>query len=164
MAGLVHPVTGLDHLLAMLAVGIVSVRLGGANIWRIPATFVLAMLLGAWAGMHGGPTPPYEAGVAWSVLLLGLVIACGGVARRAVNVVFMCVALFGACHGYAHGSELPVAASADFYAMGFLITSVFIHTIGIFIGELASSSRWHTVALRATGALMSVAGAWFVLR
>ena len=163
MAGLIHPVTGLDHLLAMLAVGIVSVRLGGANIWRIPATFVLAMMVGAWAGMHGGPAPPFEAGIAWSVLLLGLLIAFEG-ARFAIRVVFIGVALFGACHGYAHGIELPAAASAAFYVMGFLITSVFIHTVGIFIGELASSSRWHTMALRVAGAAMALAGTWFVLR
>ena len=147
----------------MLAVGIVSVRLGGANIWRIPATFVLAMAVGAWAGMRGGPAPPFEAGIALSVLLLGLAIACEGT-RRAVEVIFICVALFGACHGYAHGIELPAATSAVFYAMGFLITSVFIHTVGIFIGELASSSRWHTVGLRVIGAAMTLAGTWFVLR
>ena len=161
MSGLLHPVTGMDHLLAMLSVGIVSVRLGGAHIWRIPAAFVSTMALGAWAGFHGWLTPPYEAGIAWSVLLLGLAIACDG-ARRAVSMIFVCVALFGVCHGYAHGAEIPAADSALFYVTGFLISTVFIHVVGIFIGELASSSRRHTMALRASGVAMSLAGVWFV--
>ena len=162
MAGVLHPVTGLDHLLAMLAVGILSVRLGGASIWRIPAAFVTAVAMGAWAGSHGWPAPAYEAVIAWSVLVLGLAIAFEG-ARRALGVVLLCVVLFGLCHGYAHGVELPAGVSAVFYATGFLISTVFIHVVGIFIGELASNSLWHSRILRGLGAAMALAGAWFVL-
>ena len=74
MAGLLHPVTGPDHLLATLAVGILSVQLGGANIWRIPAAFVFAVAMGAWAGVHGWKLPGYEAAIAWSVVVLGVAL------------------------------------------------------------------------------------------
>ena len=160
-AGLLHPVTGLDHLLAMLAVGILSVQLGGANIWRIPAVFVFAVAMGAWAGFYGWKVPGYEAAIAWSVVVLGLAIACKA-AHRALGPVFCCVALFGLCHGYAHGAEMPLGASAVSYAMGFLVTTVFIHVVGIFIGELASGSRWRVMGLRAAGVAMTMAGMWFV--
>ena len=162
MAGLLQPVTGLDHLLAMLAVGILSVRMGGANIWRIPAAFVAAVAAGAWAGSHNWPAPAYEAVIAWSVLVLGLAIVCED-ARRVVGVVLLCVVLFGLCHGYAHGAALPAGASSVFYATGFLISTVFIHVVGLFIGELASSSLWHSRLLRGLGAAMALAGVWFVL-
>ena len=162
MAGLLHPVTGLDHLLAMLAVGVLSVRLGGANIWRIPAAFVAAVAAGAWGGSQGWPAAAYEAVIAWSVLVLGFAIACEG-ARRVLGLVFVCVVLFGLCHGYAHGVEQPAGASTVFYATGFLISTVFIHVVGIFIGELASNSLWHGRILRGLGAAMTLAGVWFVL-
>ena len=163
VAGLLHPVTGPDHLLAMLAVGILSVQLGGANIWRIPAAFVFAVAMGAWAGVHGWKVPGYEAAIAWSVVVLGLAIACKW-AHRALGLVFCCVVLFGLCHGYAHGAEMPVGASAVSYAMGFLVTTVFIHVVGIFIGELASGSRWRVMGLRAAGVAMTMAGMWFVVQ
>lgn len=161
MAGLLHPVTGFDHLLAMLAVGIVSVRLGGANIWRVPLAFVSAMALGAWLGFEGWPMPLAEAGIAGSVLLLGLAIAWTRIDRHA-GAVFLAVAVFGLCHGYGHGAELPKSALPLFYSMGFLISTVFVHVIGIFIGELASSTRWQAVALRAGGGATALAGLWFV--
>ena len=144
----------------MLAVGILSVQLGGANIWRIPAVFVFAVAMGAWAGFYGWKVPGYEAAIAWSVVVLGLAIACKG-AHRALGPVFCCVALFGLCHGYAHGAEMPLGASAVSYAMGFLVTTVFIHVVGIFIGELASGSRWRVMGLRAAGVAMTMAGMWF---
>ena len=121
----------------MLAVGILSVQLGGANIWRIPAAFVFAVAMGAWAGVYGWKVPGYEAATAWSVVVLGLAIACKG-AHRALG---------------------PSAVS---YAMGFLVTTVFIHVVGIFIGELASGSRWRVMGLRAAGVAMTMAGMWFV--
>lgn len=161
MAGLVHPVTGMDHLFAMLAVGILSVRLGGSNIWRIPAAFVLAMSVGAWIGFQGWWVPPYESGISWSVLLLGIAIAHDS-ARRMLGALFIFVALFGLCHGYAHGLELPASVSVVSYVTGLLVATVFIHTVGIFIGELASSSRLHTMVLRAAGAGMALMGAWLV--
>ena len=161
MAGLLHPVTGLDHLLAMLAVGILSVRLGGANIWRLPLVFVLTVVTGAWAGSHGWQVAGYEAVIAWSVVVLGLAIAFEG-AHHALALVFFCVALFGLCHGYAHGVEMPGDALAVFYATGFLVTTVFIHVVGIFVGEFASGSRWHVMALRVAGVAMTLAGVWFV--
>ena len=147
----------------MLAVGILSVQLGGANIWRIPAVFVFAVAMGAWAGFYGWKVPGYEAAIAWSVVVLGLAIACKA-AHRALGPVFCCVALFGLCHGYAHGAEMPLGASAVSYAMGFLVTTVFIHVVGIFIGELASGSRWRVIGLRVAGVGMTMVGMWFVMQ
>lgn len=175
MAGLLHPVTGLDHLLAMLAVGIVSVLMGGAHIWRVPAAFVGAMVLGAVFGFQGTALPWAEAGVAMSVGLLGLAIAWGAWAARAHDgrqpssarlsgAVFAAVLLFGFCHGVAHGAELPQAAVPLFYSMGFVIATVFIHVCGIFVAELASSAAWRNRVLSMLGLAMASAGAWFAWR
>jgi urease accessory protein len=175
LAGLLHPVTGLDHLLAMLAVGIVSVLLGGGHIWRVPAVFVGAMVLGAVFGFQGGALPFTEIGVALSVLLLGLVIAWGALgasphgggrqlSARPTSAVFVCVLLFGFCHGVAHGMELPLAAVPLFYSMGFVISTVFIHVCGIFVGELASSAAWRSKVLRVLGLAMAGTGFWFAWR
>jgi urease accessory protein len=175
LAGLLHPVTGLDHLLAMLAVGIVSVLLGGSHIWRVPAVFVCAMVLGALFGFQGGALPFTETGVALSVLLLGLMIAWGALgtqgaephgggrkaSARLAGAVFVCVPVFGLCHGVAHGTELPRAAVPLFYSMGFVISTVFIHVCGIFVGELASSAAWRGKVLRVLGLAMAGTGLWF---
>lgn len=172
LAGLLHPLTGADHFLAMLAVGVVSVRRGGSNIWRVPAAFVGAMVAGAWLGFVGWTVPAAEVGVAVSVLLLGLAVALPPVTaqarepsfKRTAGAVFVTVFLFGLCHGYAHGVELPRTAVPVFYSTGFIIATVFIHVCGIVVGEVASGAPGLDIALRVSGLIMAGVGVWFVWR
>src|SRR4029453_2610733 len=126
MAGLMHPVFGPDHLLAMISVGVVSVQLGGANIWRIPLAFVGAMVLGAVLGFQQVPLPHAELGIAASVLVLGLGIV---VAHRGLSPwpITMLVAFFGALHGHAHGAEIPGSVSPALYTLGFVISTSVLH-------------------------------------
>lgn len=160
-AGLIHPLTGLDHLLAMVAVGMVSVMLGGKAIWRVPAVFLSAMLVGAAVGYEGWRIPHIELGIALSVLLLGVAVVLPSL-ERLRSVVFGCVALFGLCHGHAHGLELPRAAAPLAFSFGFLLTSLFLHICGLFIAEVMSGALWRVRARQAIGLMMTAAGAWFL--
>lgn len=161
VAGLLHPLSGLDHLLAMVAVGIVSVRIDAAAIWRVPAMFVGGMLIGAIIGFTTWRAPGLEIGIAVSVLLLGMAIAVGTF-ERLKAAVFAVVFAFGFYHGNAHGVELPYAHNGALYALGFLITTIFLHICGIFVGELATGARWRGVVLRVAGVAMTGAGIWFL--
>src|SRR6478672_8363783 len=115
--GLMHPVFGLDHLIAMVSVGVVSVQLGGANIWRLPLAFVVAMTGGAALGMAQHTLPYSEVGIAASVLVLGVGIL---LAHRRLSPwpIIGLVLLFGACHGQAHGLEIPKSVSPALYTLG----------------------------------------------
>ena len=139
-AGLLHPLTGLDHLLAMVAVGMVSVILNGKAVWRVPSMFLAAMIVGATIGYEGWRVPHFELGIALSVLLLGLAIVLPDL-KRWRNVVYGCVVVFGFCHGHAHGLELPGAAAPLAFSFGFLLTSLFLHICGLlFIAEIMSGN------------------------
>src|SRR6185312_9112658 len=104
VSGLLHPVFGIDHLLAMLSVGIVSAQLGGRHILLVPSTFVVSMVTGASLGVLGYDIPFLEAGIALSVILLGTAIILIRGGQRSY-VVYLFVAFFGSLHGYAHGLE-----------------------------------------------------------
>ena len=161
-SGLLHPVFGLDHFLAMLSVGIVSAQLGGMRIWTVPGTFVLSMIVGAIFGMRGDLWQFSEAGIACSTIVLGVAIAT--VTER-VNSwpVLAIVALFGSLHGHAHGLELPKAADPIYYAAGFLTSTVTIHLLGVGIGHLFTR-RWALVALlRHMGSAMAGMGLMILL-
>jgi len=162
LAGLVHPLAGVDHLLAMVAVGIISVRMSRPGaIWKVPATFLLAMVAGAVCGYAGLFLPYAEAGIAASLIVLGAGIAVKLLPRRQ-RWMFAGVGLFGVFHGYAHGVELPAAAAPLFYSIGFLISSLFLHVCGIFIGEVSLGSAWRSALIRALGILMTLTGAWYL--
>ena len=118
IGGLAHPVLGLDHLLAMLSVGIVSAQIGGRAIWTVPATFVVVMALGGLWGLMGFGFFAVEVGIALSVLALGLVILANQ--SIPVYVVMIAVGLFALFHGYAHGAEMPEIAQPIRYSLGFL--------------------------------------------
>jgi len=127
--GLVHPLMGLDHLLAMIAIGLWAAQQGGRATWAVPAAFVGAMALGgglAWAGIALAHA---ETGIALSVLVLGLLVAT----RRqwAVPAGMAIAAAFALFHGYAHGLEMPQAASPVLYGLGFALTTVLLHGAGI---------------------------------
>jgi len=143
--GLAHPLTGLDHLLAMIAIGLWAAQQGGRALWAVPAAFVGAMLMGgglAWAGLS---LPHVETGIAASVLVLGLLIAT----RRQLSVTagVAIAAVFAIFHGYAHGLEMPQTAAPVLYAMGFVLATVSLHGVGI-AGSLIGR---HAVPLAGAG-------------
>lgn len=159
--GFMHPLTGADHLLAMIAVGMLSVVLGGAAVWRVPASFLLAMLTGSGASFAGWRIPGVETGVAGSVLLLGIALALPVLVRRH-SAVFGVVVVFGFCHGYVHGLELPQSAAPLQFSFGFLAASLFLHVCGLFVAEALSGAPGTLRVRQCVGALMAGAGVWFV--
>jgi urease accessory protein len=162
MSGLLHPVFGLDHFLAMLSVGIVSAQLGGIRIYVVPATFVLAMIAGAVAGVYGHPWPWGEVGIALSVIVLGLAIATVQHGGRGWPVMMM-VAVFGSLHGHAHGLEMPRAAEPVYYAAGFVASTTAIHLLGVAIGHFATRREAAVRLLRHMGTLMAGMGLMILL-
>lgn len=160
LAGMLHPVTGIDHLLAMVAVGIWGAALGAPLLWMLPLAFPLLMVAGGILGIAGVPLPLVEPGIALSVLLLGLAILAQWRAPLVLAIVL--VGFFGVLHGHAHGTELPAAASPAAYSAGFVLSTGLLHLAGIGIGELR---RWrHGVAvLRAAGAALAATGAWLLV-
>jgi urease accessory protein len=163
ISGLMHPVFGPDHLLAMISVGVVSVQLGGHNIWRIPLAFVGAMTVGAALGILQFALPYAELGIAVSVLVLGMGVV---VAHRRMSPwpITALVFFFGALHGYAHGIEIPKSVSPELYTLGFLIGTSVLHIFGMIIGEVASMQKWLWQGLRFTGAAVTASGVAFLLQ
>lgn len=160
MAGYLHPLTGLDHLLAMLAVGIWGATLGAPLIWMLPVAFPLMMVVGGVLAIVGLPLPFVELGVALSVVALGLSIALRWKAPLSAAVAI--VAFFGLLHGYAHGSELPGSVAPAAYAAGFVVSTGMLHLAGIALG-LLEKNKLGAQAMRVAGAAMALAGLWIVL-
>lgn len=157
-AGFVHPLTGLDHLLAMVSVGVWGAFLGRPLVVALPVIFPSVMVLGAGAAMLGVGLPPVEIGIAASVLVLGLMILFA--VRAPVWLACCIVGLFGLFHGYAHGLELPSAADPVGYSAGFVLCTGMLHVSGIAIGML-NGSRAGNLALRAAGAAVALCGIFF---
>ena len=153
--GLAHPLSGVDHLLAMLAVGLWAGQIGGRARWILPGAFVLVMAGGGWLGMTGVPLPGVEAGIAASVLLLGLLVATA--AKWPLIAATPLVAAFALLHGHAHGTEFPAAASAVGYVGGFVAATAALHAVGLAISALASG-QGRAVWLRLGGAGIALAG------
>lgn len=154
-AGLAHPVSGLDHLLAMLSVGIwsaLATRGGAGRLWLAPAAFVFAMLLGAVAGHAGIALPLVETGIAVSVVVLGLMIAARVELPALVGAGL--VALFAIYHGHAHGAEATGAIAA--YMAGFALTTAMLHVTGIGLGLLLTRTR---LTAAVVGGLVAAVGA-----
>lgn len=159
--GLLHPVFGPDHFLAMLSVGIVSAQLGGRYIWIVPTVFVTAMVSGAVFGIYGYVWPATELGIALSVLTLGLAIVLVRDKRYGWPIMAI-TAVFGSLHGHAHGLEMPGSADPVFYAGGFLLGTTSIHVLGVLIGHTLTVRRSRTLFLRILGGMIAVAGVVFV--
>lgn len=157
VAGVLHPLTGFDHLLAMVAVGIWGATLGRPLIWALPVAFPMLMVVGGILGITGVPLPYIESGIAVSVVVLGLAIAAAW--RAPVAVAVAIVAAFGVFHGYAHGAELPGAASPAAYVAGFVLCTGALHLAGVAIGLLKALPKGEQV-LRASGGLIAMAGLW----
>jgi len=132
--GLMHPLGGLDHILAMVAVGLFAARLGGRALWLVPASFVTAMALAGAIGMAGFALPHVEAGIALSILVLGGAIAFE--TTMPVAAAMALVAFFAVFHGYAHGAEMPETMSGLAYGGGFLAATAALHVAGIGLGLL----------------------------
>lgn len=158
-AGLVHPLSGLDHLLAMLAVGLWAAQTGGEKIWLLPAAFVLSLASGASFTLTYPFLPLVESGIAASVLILGLLIALS--LKLPVLLGFTLTALFGFLHGYAHGLEMPEAAAPAAYAIGFLGATIALHLTGILLGVVTRRHFTHVAC--AMGAGIAVSGFWMAL-
>jgi urease accessory protein len=132
MYGLAHPVGGLDHLCAMLAVGLWAAQIGGRALWVLPLTFVGMMALGAGLTVSGYSLPFDEPGIVLSVLLLGSLVSAA--IRLPLWLGSSIVGLFALWHGHAHGAEFPEFASGMAYAAGFVLATAALHIVGIAFG------------------------------
>jgi urease accessory protein len=157
--GFAHPFGGLDHLLAMVSVGLWGAFLGRPLIYALPVVFPIVMVVGAAFGMFGVPLPRVEIGVALSVLVLGLCIVTAW--RAPAIAAALIVAVFAMFHGYAHGRELPSAADPVGYSIGFVLATGLLHVLGIGIGALADRPR-AAIIVRALGAAIACVGVVFV--
>jgi urease accessory protein len=156
--GFAHPLGGLDHVLAMVTVGIFAWQLGGRALWLVPASFVLAMAAGGALAMLGVPVPLVELGIATSVIVLGAVVALGVKAPLAIAMGL--VGLFAIFHGHAHGSEMPLDASGSAYGAGFVLATALLHVAGIALGVAIGriGDAYGRAAYRLGGAFVVLAG------
>jgi len=160
VSGLVHPVTGLDHVVAMLAVGLWGAVLGAPAIWILPIAFPLIMTIGAVLGILGLPVPAIDLGIALSAIVLGGMVVTS--ARPPLLIAFLLIAFFAIYHGYPHGAALPDFGVPILYAAGFVVATGLLHLAGIAFGLLY---RWPSgkVAVRALGAAIVAVGGYFLL-
>lgn len=159
VSGVLHPISGPDHILAMVSVGVWGAQLSAPAIWILPVTFPVMMAFGGLIGFLGVPLPATEIGIALSMVVLGGAVMLE--ARPPLPVVMAIVAFFGVFHGYAHGTELPRGENALLYSLGFVVATGFLHLIGITIGLIHRWS-WGERALRLAGSGVGLAGAFFL--
>jgi urease accessory protein len=161
LTGLKHPVSGLDHVLAMIAVGLWGAQLGAPAVWLLPVTFPMVMAFGGFLGLVVISIPGVEVGIASSAILLGLMVA--GEARPPLVVAAALVGFFAVFHGHAHGTELPAGQNGLMYSIGFVVATGCLHGVGIAIGAV---HRWPVgrVAMRVAGVAVSLAGIVFLWR
>jgi len=159
VSGLSHPVSGLDHVLAMVAVGLWGAILGPPAIWMLPVAFPMMMAFGGMLGLVGLPLPGVEAGIAVSAIVLGAMVM--GEVRPPLWLAVLIVAFFAVFHGHAHGTELQPGQNAMLYSLGFVIATGLLHAAGIAIGLI---QRWDAgrKLLRVAGAGVMVSGFWFL--
>lgn len=158
MSGLAHPLFGIDHLLAMLAVGLWAAQQRGAARWALPLTFVATMLFGGLLGFAGIEMPLMETGIAGSVLALGLLVALA--VRPPVVIAAGLTALFAASHGVAHGLELPALSSPWGYAAGFVAATAALHAAGYAVAR--SLPQAAAPLVRIAGVASALTGAWLL--
>jgi urease accessory protein len=159
LTGFLHPLSGLDHVVAMIAVGLWGAQLGPPALWLLPVTFPMVMAVGGFLGLMGVTLPGVEIGIALSALLLGVMVASE--ARPSLLIAASLVGFFAIFHGHAHGTELPAGQSGLAYSIGFVVATGLLHGVGIAIGVV---HRWPAgrVALRVAGAAVAVAGVAFL--
>jgi urease accessory protein len=161
IAGLSHPVSGLDHVLAMVAVGLWGAQLGPPALWLLPVAFPMVMAFGGTLGLVGVHLPGVEIGIALSAIGLGAAVLFE--AKPKLGVAAALVAFFAIFHGHAHGTELPAGANGLLYSIGFVVATGLLHLAGIGIGSI---HRWPAgrTALRWAGACVALAGLAFLWR
>ena len=130
--GLLHPLGGLDHVLAMVVVGLFAAHLGGRALWLVPAAFVSMMAVGGALGLAGIAVPFVETGIGLSVVVLGAAVAFG--LSLPVSAAMVLVGFFAIFHGHAHGAEMPETSSGLAYGAGFILSTALLHGAGIGIG------------------------------
>ena len=159
LSGVLHPITGWDHVIAMVAVGLWGAFLGRPAIWVLPIVFPLVMAFGGAMGVIGVPLPQVETGIALSAIVLGLGVALA--ARPPLWIAAIVVGIFAVFHGHAHGTELPEAANPFAYALGFVVATGCLHIFGIVIGLLTKWPYGQTL-VRTSGAAIALAGLGFL--
>jgi urease accessory protein len=159
ISGFQHPILGLDHLVAMVAVGLWGAFLGMPAIWILPIVFPVVMALGGALGIAGMPLPGVELWVASSAVVLGVCVAMP--LRPPLWVAALMVGAFAIAHGHAHGTEIPLAANPLFYALGFVLATGFLHLSGIGFGLLSRYSVGR-YAVRAAGGAITAVGLAFL--
>ncbi|QUX90744.1 urease accessory protein UreJ [Marinomonas sp. A3A] len=155
MTGFAHPMGGLDHLLAMVAIGLWAASIGGRALWAIPVAFVVTMLLGGGLAVAGLNVPFVEQGILLSVIILGALVLF---AKRLPTAV--CVAIaggFALFHGAAHGMEMPLSANGLQYALGFALATAGLHVVGLGVGQVMAKIGT-PLATRISGSLIATAG------
>jgi len=158
-SGFWHPISGIDHILAMVAVGMWGAQLGAPAIWVLPVVFPMVMALGGTMGLVGVKLPGIELCIALSALALGFAVFRE--ARPKLWISATIVGVFAIAHGHAHGTELPLGASGVLYSIGFVMATGLLHALGIGIGLV---HRWTAgrVALRVAGAVVAMGGVFFL--
>jgi urease accessory protein len=161
LTGFRHPISGMDHVIAMVAVGLWGAQLGAPAVWLLPVAFPLVMAMGGMLGLMGLPLPGIEYGIAASAILLGSAVMFE--IRPPLAVAAIMVGFFAIFHGHAHGTELPPGQSALLYSMGFVIATGCLHAVGIGIGAV-HRWVWGQRFLRLAGALVAMGGVFFMWR
>ena len=159
VTGFLHPISGLDHVLAMVAVGLWGAQLGAPAIWLLPVAFPMVMAFGGMLGLLGVPIPGVEYGIAASAILLGAAVMLEF--RPPLSLAAGLIGFFAICHGHAHGTELPPNQSALLYSMGFVIATGCLHAVGIGIGTICRWT-WGQKLVRAAGAAITTGGLFFM--
>jgi urease accessory protein len=160
LSGFMHPITGLDHVVAMVAVGLWGAQLKGRSIWVLPVVFPMLMAIGGALGVTGISIPWVEIFIALSGIVLGLMVALE--IKMKLPYAILIVAFFAVFHGYAHGTELPHSASPLAYGLGFVITTGLLHLTGILIGTL-HKLKIGRVIIRILGAGVTLVGVYFLI-
>lgn len=159
MSGFMHPIGGLDHLLAMLAVGLYAARQAGRAAWLLPLSFIIAMLAGAGLSALGLVLPAVEFGIATSVLVLGLLLAF--LVKLPTAAALPLVMVFALCHGHAHHAEMGNGSVLGF-TLGFVLATALLHAAGYALARWMPETRSALLARRAVGALIAAAGVFFL--
>ena len=159
LSGVSHPVSGLDHVLAMVAVGLWGSQLGSPAVWLLPIAFPMMMAFGGMLGLMGVPVPGVEIGIAVSGVVLGAMVL--GEVKAPLVASLIMVGLFAIFHGHAHGTELSEGQNAMLYSLGFVISTGTLHAAGIGLG-LGHKWKCGAVLIRAAGAVVMMGGLFFL--
>lgn len=160
MAGLEHPLSGIDHILAMVAVGFLASQIGGYALWAMPIAFIIVMTFGGILGALQFSVPLIESGIIASVLILGIIIASS--MRFSIPVSILIVGFFAIFHGFAHGMEMSIHYHAVAYSAGFAFTTAMLHGIGILMGIWLQQLHFYNVQ-RWVGGLITLGGIYLVI-